>query len=300
MIKIGTRSSQLALAQATEVQSLLASHGVEGELVHFETKGDKILDRALDKIGGKGLFTTELENALLEGRIDIAVHSLKDLPTDLGADLQIGAYVLPEDHRDVLLAAAGTTWQTLPQGARIGTSSLRRQAFLKLLRPDVEIIPVRGNLQTRVRKWHDNGWDGLILAAAGVIRLGWAHLIAQYLEPYDMVPAPGQGILAIELRADSDLLPVMAELDDPVAATRAVAERSVLAILEGGCQIPMGAYADVSGARVTLLAKVAAPLGGRAIIEQVSGDTSDVQALGEQVGRGLIERGARALIEVQP
>lgn len=301
MLKVGSRASTLATSQAELVVRLIAEAGVDCELVLFETKGDKILDRALDAIGDKGLFTTELENALLSGAIDMAVHSLKDLPTALMPDLAIGAYLLPEDPRDVLIAS-GTSWETLPQGAVIGTSSLRRKAFLSALRPDLEIVPVRGNLQTRVEKWRAQGWDGLILAAAGVHRLQWQDLIASYLDPWLCVPSPGQGILAAEVRKDNGrVLELLAPLNNPRAEQAARAERACLAELGGGCQIPFGAYAEPAGpGRLRLRGKVGDIAGQTIITEDGEGDSGNPEKLGAAVGRKLIAQGALTLLSGDP
>ncbi|OLZ09843.1 hydroxymethylbilane synthase [Sulfobacillus thermosulfidooxidans] len=298
MLKIGTRSSQLAQAQAQAVSNLLTNAGIDNELVLFETKGDKILDRALDAIGDKGLFTTELEKALLDGLIDVAVHSLKDLPTALSSHLMIGAYVLPEDPRDVLIAKPGVSWNSLPQGARIGTSSLRRTAFLKALRPDLDIVPVRGNLQTRVRKWKEKGWDGLVLAAAGVHRLHWQELISSYLDPWICVPSPGQGVLAVQVRDDNkDLRAILARFNDSQAEITSKASRAVLAELGGGCQIPFGAYATWTDEKtITIRGKVADLTGRRVIVRDVAGPGAHAEELGKRLAQELISAGALQLL----
>jgi hydroxymethylbilane synthase len=300
MIRIGTRSSALAVAQAEAVRQALLSHGLEAELVTFATKGDQILDRALDKIGDKGLFTTELETALLKHDIDIAVHSLKDLPTQLAVGLTVAAYTLPEDARDVLIAEAGTMLANLPAGAVVGTSSLRRAAFLREQRPDIQVVPVRGNLQTRIDKWRNQGWAGLILAAAGVHRLQWHSLIAEYLDPEIIVPAPGQGVLAVEMAQDHpELTTILNLLNDPEIVPRAVAERQVLATLAGGCQIPLGSYATLFHGKIFLTAKVASRDGQ--IIMTASGEDAVANAvtLGHQVGEELLRKGAHELIATE-
>lgn len=297
MIRIGTRASALARAQADRVRAALEAAGHKTDVVMFQTRGDQILDRALDQVGGKGLFTTELENALVRGDIDVAVHSLKDLPTRLADGLKIVAYALPEDGRDVLLAD-GRTLAELPDGARIGTSSLRRAAFLRHLRPDFEILPVRGNLQTRVRKWREAGWDGLVLAAAGVIRLGWQSLISEYLDPWTFVPAPGQGVLAVQMATGHKEWSVVAALDDPAARRRVEAERAVLATLEGGCQVPMGAWAvETAPDWLAVVAQVGSRDGVRMIRQVAEGPAQEATSLGRGLGQALLDQGARRLME---
>ncbi|HBQ94107.1 MAG: hydroxymethylbilane synthase [Firmicutes bacterium] len=298
VLKIGTRSSQLAQAQAKAVSDLLRTRGIDSELILFETKGDKILDRALNAIGDKGLFTTELERALAKGTIDIAIHSLKDLPTTQAPHLTIGAYVLPEDPRDVLIAHKDVVWDSLPQCARVATSSLRRKAFLKVLRPDLEIIPVRGNLQTRLRKWEENGWDALVLAAAGVHRLGWHHLVSSYLDPWVCVPSPGQGILAVQIRDDRESLKNLLEpFNDRRAAVTAMAGRAVLAELGGGCQVPFGTYAEwINEDKIHIRAKVADVNGKRNITRDIEGLGKDFLHLGRKLAQELIALGALQLL----
>jgi hydroxymethylbilane synthase len=228
MMRIGTRKSALALEQARQVQLALATRGVESELVTFTTLGDRRVDASFLEIGAKGLFTKELEVALAEGRIDCAVHSFKDLPTDTAGVVA----VLPRaDPRDVVV---GTSIAQLPSGARVGTSSLRRRAQLKALRPDLEVVELRGNVPTRLRKVEEGQVSAAILAAAGLIRLGQARRIVEYLEPPDWLPAPGQGAIAIQ----GD--PRLAALNDPDTMRDVTAERTMLAALEGGCQVPIG------------------------------------------------------------
>lgn len=288
----------MAQVQAQAVSDLLRTRGIDNELILFETQGDKILDRALDVIGDKGLFTTELERALGDGTIDIAVHSLKDLPTTLAPHLMIGAYVLPEDPRDVLIAKKGITWDTLPQNACVATSSLRRRAFLKMLRSDLEIVPVRGNLRTRLRKWEENEWDALVLAAAGVHRLGWQHLISSYLDPWLCVPSPGQGVLAAQIRDDRESLKILlAQFNDRPAAVAAMAGRSVLAELGGGCQIPFGTYTEwISQEQIRIRAQVADVNGRQVITRDIEGLGDDFVALGRKLAQELISWGALRLL----
>ena len=234
-MRIGTRKSALALEQARQVQLALATHGVESELVTFTTLGDRRLDASFLEIGAKGLFTKELEVALAEGTIDCAVHSFKDLPTDTGGVVA----VLPRaDPRDVVV---GTAIADLPPGARVGTSSLRRRAQLRALRSDLEVVELRGNVPTRLRKVEEGQVSTTILAAAGLVRLGATQRITAYLDPPDWLPAPAQGAIAIQARLDDDArIAVLTSLNDPDTMRDVTAERSMLAALEGGCQVPIG------------------------------------------------------------
>lgn len=294
-LRVATRKSQLALAQTGQVVSLLTNQGYDVELVTFETKGDKVLDRALHEVGGKGLFTEELEAALLNGAVDIAVHSLKDLPTVLPEGLRIGAYALPEDRRDVII---GQALDSLPPGAVLGTSSLRRRAFIQHARTDVILTSVRGNLNTRLRKWEEGDYDALVLAAAGVIRLGWENLIAEYLDPHRFPPAPGQGILAVEVAASRDSLQeVLNFLNDPRAEMLARCERAVLDALGGGCQVPLGAYAEwVTESRIGLIAQASSLAGDRMLRHHVEFDYVEADRRGREVGERLAHEGAARLI----
>jgi hydroxymethylbilane synthase len=253
-MRIGTRKSALALEQAHQVQAALAARGVESELVPFTTLGDRRLDASFLEIGAKGLFTKELEVALAEGTIDCAVHSFKDLPTDTTGVVA----VLPRaDPRDVVV---GIAIADLPPGARVGTSSLRRRAQLKAIRADLEVVELRGNVPTRLRKVEEGQVRSAILAAAGLIRLGATRHITAYLEPPAWLPAPGQGAIAIQARVGGDAAKVLAPLNDPDTMRDVTAERSMLAALDGGCQVPIGGLvirgvlhgliADVDGARV--------------------------------------------------
>lgn len=295
-LRVGTRSSALAMAQTRQVTDRLEQAGFDVELVPFETKGDQVLDRALHQVGGKGLFTAELEEALLSDRVDLAVHSLKDLPTELPDGLVLGAYTLPSDPRDVLIASHAL--HALPPGTNLGTSSLRRAAFLRGLRPDLVLSPVRGNLQTRLRKWREGQVDGLVLAAAGVLRLGWQHLIVEYLDPLTVVPAPGQGVLAVECAAHrTDLARVLALLNDERAMRGAMAERAVLAQLGGGCQVPLGAYAEWVDGQIHLVAQVASLDGGTVMRKEARTAPDEAVAEGRRLGQELRQEGALALIQ---
>lgn len=300
LIRLGTRSSRLAVVQAQAVADLMADRGYPVRLVPFETRGDKILDRSLDRIGGKGVFTEELERSLIRGSVDVAVHSLKDLPTELPDGLEIGAWLLPEDRRDVLIARR-LTLAELPAGTRIGTSSLRRQAFLRAQRPDLAIVPVRGNLDTRLQHWQEGRVDGLVLAAAGVIRLGRSDLISEYFDPEAMVPSPGQGILAVEVATHRrDLLPLLEAINDSRAKILAQAERAVLSELGSGCQVPVGAYAAWTDADHLTIVAQAASLDGRVVLHRRQDCSSaSAVAVGQQLGRFLKAKGALDFVPAQ-
>ena len=299
-IKIGTRSSTLAQSQAQAVADALRREGHTAELVLFHTRGDQVLDRALHEIGQKGLFTAELEKALLDESVDLAVHSLKDLPTELPPQLAIGAYALPEDPRDALISH-GAGLDNLGPGSRIGTSSLRRAAFIRSLRPDISLVPIRGNLETRREKWGQGQVDALVLAAAGIKRLGWEALITEYLDPTRVVPSPGQGILAVEAAVHRrDLAAVLAALNHDGAAVRAAAERGALAELGGGCQVPMGAYAFQSqGGSWRLVAQVASVDGRECIRHEAEFEAQGAVQTGHAAGRYLRDHGALSMLDVQ-
>ena len=247
-VKIGSRDSALAMWQTKHVISELEKVTSEYtfEIVPLKTKGDKILDVSLAKVGDKGLFTKELEAAMLDKTTDLAVHSMKDVPTNLVDGLIIGSILKREDPRDVLISPKGYTFQTLPEGAKVGTSSLRRKAQLQNLRPDLKICDVRGNLNTRMRKMHEENFDALILAAAGVIRMGWSDEISEYLPMDISLAAVSQGAIGIECREDdAEIMALIAKINDEETATCVCAERALLRALEGGCQIPIAAHAVI-------------------------------------------------------
>jgi hydroxymethylbilane synthase len=292
MITIGSRGSLLALWQARHVQAALLAKGLEARIEVIHTTGDKITDVPLAQLGAqtstKGLFTKELEDALLDGRIDIAVHSLKDMPTDLPAGLTLVAVPEREDPYDALI---GLTLEDLPTGARVGTSALRRQAQLLNLRPDLIVEPVRGNLDTRLRKLAEGQYGAILLACAGLNRLGWQDKIAQRLSASLMCPAVGQGALAIEAREGNYMAQV---LEHPPTRRAITAERACLREFGGGCQIPLGAYARVSGEEIHLQAVVVSPDGKRVLRQMATGNDAD--ALGRAVAAGLIRQGAREVL----
>src|SRR5690349_19684528 len=256
MLVIASRGSQLALWQARWVEAQLKSLGHDCRIEIIKTTGDKINDVPLAKVGTKGLFTKEIEEALLDGSAGLAVHSLKDLPTELPEGLVLAAVPEREDPRDAII---GKRLDELPQGAKVGTSSLRRAAQLRRLRPDLVIESVRGNVDTRLRKLDEGRYDSILLAAAGLKRLGWGGRIAEILDPHVMCSAVGQGALAIETRAEGAGREACAALDHPSTRAAVTAERGVLATLGGGCQVPIGAHATVDGGRLRLFAIVVAP-----------------------------------------
>jgi hydroxymethylbilane synthase len=248
----------------------------------------------LAKVGTKGLFTKEIEEALLDGRIDLAVHSLKDLPTETPAGLTIAAIPEREDPRDALV---GVTLKNLTAGARVGTSSLRRAAQLRVIRKDLRIESVRGNLDTRVRKLDEGQYEAIVLASAGLTRLGWAHRIAEILSPEVMCPAVGQGALAVETRVDGSAREVCAGLDHAMTRAAVTAERAVLASLGGGCQVPIGAHAQVSRGMVQLIGVVISPDGERVVRKSDQGEVADAENVGRRVGADLLANGAREILE---
>jgi hydroxymethylbilane synthase len=295
-LRVGSRGSQLALWQAHHISALLRARGHEVGLEIIKTTGDKITDVALAKVGTKGMFTKEIEEALAEGRIDLAVHSLKDLPTELSADFEIAAVTTRENPRDVFCSSKYKSIEELPRGARVGTSSLRRQAQLKAVRPDLDIHPLRGNVDTRLRKLEAGEFDAIILAAAGVNRLGKTQLVKQVIPTETMCPAAGQGALGIEIRAgDSVTRQHLAFLDDAAARATTICERALLSKLGGGCQVPIGAFAEVRNGRLHLEAIVADPDGSKVLRE--SRDGTDPIQLGESVGDTLLQRGGDAILE---
>ena len=295
-LRIGSRGSQLALWQANHISALLRERGHEVELEIIKTTGDKITDVALAKVGTKGMFTKEIEEALAEGRVDLAVHSLKDLPTELSQGFEIAAVTTRENPRDVFCSRKFTSIEDLPQRARVGTSSLRRQAQLKAVRPDLDIHPLRGNVDTRLRKLEAGEYDAIILAAAGLNRLGKTELIRQVIPAETMCPAAGQGALGIEIRAgDSVTRQHLAFLDNAAARMTTTCERALLNKLGGGCQVPIGAFAEVRNGNLHLEAIVADPDGSRVLRESREG--SDPVQLGEAVGETLLQRGGDAILE---
>ena len=295
-LRIGSRGSQLALWQAHHISDLLRQQGHEVELEIIKTTGDKITDVALAKVGTKGMFTKEIEEAIAANRVDLAVHSLKDLPTELPAGFEIAAITKRENSRDVLCSRNYASIEDLPQGARVGTSSLRRQAQLKALRPDLEVYPLRGNVDTRLRKLEAGEYDAIILAAAGLYRLGKTSLVRQVIPADLMCPAAGQGALGIEIRAgDKATRELVAFLDDADSRATTTCERALLNKLGGGCQVPIGAFAEIRDGKIFLEAIVAHPDGSQVLRESRQG--TDPVRLGEAVGDTLLLRGGDAILE---
>jgi hydroxymethylbilane synthase len=295
-LRIGSRGSQLALWQANHISALLREQGHEIELEIIKTTGDKITDVALAQVGTKGMFTKEIEDALAEGRVDLAVHSLKDLPTELPPGFELVAITTRVNPRDVFLSVKYDSVRALPKGALVGTSSLRRQAQLKVARPDLVIHALRGNVDTRVRKLEEGGYDAIILAAAGLTRLGKTQLVREVLSEEFMCPAAGQGALGIEIReGDVEMRKHLAFLDDAAARAATTCERALLNKLGGGCQVPIGAFAETKDGELHLTAIVAQPDGSVILREKRSG--SDPVALGEQVGDILLQRGATKILQ---
>lgn len=294
-LRIGSRGSKLALWQASWVKSRLEERGHSSEIKIIKTRGDQILDTPLTRIGGKGVFTKEIEEALLDGQIDLAVHSLKDLPTELPPGLTIASVPQREDARDVLV---GSPLDALPQGASVGTSSLRRSAQLRALRPDLRILDVRGNVDTRLRKQQEGQYDALVMAGAGLVRLGLADHIAEPFDTSRFLPAVAQGALAIETRDDDGLAwRVCRELADRRATCEVTAERALLRGLGGGCQMPLGAKATVIDDTLTLLAAIVAPDGTRTFRRKISGPAADAAALGEALAAQFLTTDARHILE---
>ncbi len=294
-LNIATRESPLAVWQADFVADQLKANtpSLDVQLVKMSTRGDKILDQALSKVGGKDLFVKEIEHALLDGRAQVAVHSLKDMPTDLPDGLQVTAYPPREDPRDAIVSTRGYTLDTLPNGAVVGTCSLRRAAQILRRRPDVKIVEIRGNVQTRLRKLDEQGMDATLLAYAGLKRLKMEHLATHVLSHEECLPAIGQGILAVETKTDDSATNGHVDrLDAAPARAAATAERAFLHRLHGGCQVPIAGHATIEGDRVSLRGLVSS-LDGQQVFEgTVEGAASEAEALGIHLADELLGRGA--------
>jgi hydroxymethylbilane synthase len=299
-LRIATRKSPLALWQAEHVAALLrgAHAGLDVELLPMSTQGDRIQDRSLAAIGGKGLFIKELEVALAERRADIAVHSMKDVPAEMPAGFVIAAYLARADPRDALLCNRGEALGDLPAGAKLGTSSLRRRAQILAARPDLSIEPLRGNVETRLSRLQNGSLDAIVLACAGLDRLGLESRISGRLAPATMLPAVGQGAIGIECRGDdSRTRALVAPLDDAGTHTALAAERAFARTLGGSCQSPIAALARIEAQRLLLDGLVAEPDGSRLLRESVSGDCARAEELGEELALRLLGSGARELLE---
>ena len=294
-IRIGTRASLLALWQAEHVRDLLVARGHEVELHKITTTGDQVLDRRLESIGGKGAFLKEIEEAMLAGQVDLAVHSLKDVPTALPAGLALCAYLERADPRDALITNSGKRLEALPAGARVGTTSLRRSSQVKALRPDLHVDDLRGNVDTRLSRLRARHYDAIVLAMAGLVRLGRESEVTQVLDPEVFVPAPGQGAIALECRQDdADVSAAAAALDHEATARAIRAERALLAAFEAGCNVPLGAHATGGSGRLHLRAFVARPDGTKVLRAEDSGD--DAEDLGRRVAADLLARGAWQMV----
>ena len=299
-LKIGTRASKLALWQANWVKSALSKAYPRQniELVTIKTKGDKILDVPLAKVGGKGLFVKEIEQALLDGRIDIAVHSMKDMPAKIPAGLCIGAIPTREDPSDVLISKNGLHFSKLKQGDIIGTSSLRRGAQIRHMRPDIIIVPLRGNVETRLKKLQTENLDAVVLAAAGVKRLNLEHRITERLKSDIMLPAVGQGALSIEIRQnDPDIHPMIRALDDPHTHAIVRGERAFLNHLGGSCQVPIAGHGVINRNTFSITGLVAEVDGSRIIKASLSGPLDGTETIGVKLAEQLIARGADRILE---
>ncbi|HDX8346480.1 hydroxymethylbilane synthase [Aeromonas dhakensis] len=298
-LKIATRKSPLAMWQANFVKDRLEAlyPELQVELVPMSTQGDKILDTPLAKVGGKGLFVKELETAMLEGRADIAVHSMKDVPVEFPEGLGLHTICEREDPRDAFVSNRFTAIDELPQGAVVGTSSLRRQCQLRAARPDLVIRDLRGNVNTRLAKLDAGEYDAIILAAAGLKRLEMAHRITAFIEPEQSLPANGQGAVGIECRLDDhELHALLAPLEHPETRIRVLTERAMNRALQGGCQVPIGAYALVEGEEVWLRGLVGSPDGSRVIRDEIRGPRADGETLGHTLAQRLLADGADAIL----
>ena len=294
-LRLGTRGSALALWQAEHVRDRLSREGHEVEVRKITTTGDRILDRRLETIGGKGAFLKEIEEALLAGEVDLAVHSLKDVPTTLPDGLGLCAFLERADPRDAVVSASGQGLGRLPAGARIGTTSLRRAAQVKARRPDLHIEDLRGNVDTRIRRLREGHFDAILLAMAGLLRLGRSDEVTESLDPWAFLPAPGQGVMALECRVgDRDVTAAALVLHHGQTERAVTAERTFLASLGGGCNVPLGAYAVTEGATVRLAGFVARPDGSTVLRAEAMG--GDPAAVGRAAADDLRARGAEPLL----
>jgi len=298
-VRIATRKSPLALWQAEHVAAELQRHhpGIAVELVKMTTRGDKILDSPLAKVGGKGLFVKELEQGMLEGRADIAVHSMKDVPVEFPEGLHLAVILDRAEHRDAFVSNAYASLADLPEGATVGTCSLRRQCQLLAWRGDLQIRDLRGNVNSRLAKLDAGDYDAVILAGAGLLRLGFGERIRELLSPEQSLPAIGQGAIGIECRADDTRInTLLAPLADPVTTVQVSAERALNARLMGGCQVPISGYAEVDGNRVWLRGLVGAPDGSELIQGERRGTAAEAESLGTGLAEELLERGADRIL----
>lgn len=297
-LKIATRSSPLALWQANHVSAVLRQlhPGLEVSLVELTTEGDRFLSASLSAVGGKGLFVKEIEQALLDGRADIAVHSLKDMTSEMPPSLTLACVPVREDPRDAFVGR-NAQFANLPQGARVGTSSLRRTCQLLERRPDLEIVPLRGNIQTRIRKIEELQLSGAVLAYAGLRRMGLADHVTDVIEPEQSLPAVGQGVLAIQCReSDQEVRSALSPLEHRDTRVAITAERAFLAKLEGGCTVPLAGYATLAGERLRMRGLVGRPDGKKVVRSEVEGPLSSAAQLGEGLAKALLDGGGREIL----
>jgi hydroxymethylbilane synthase len=299
-LRIGTRGSKLALWQAEHIRArLLQEGGVESELVVIKTAGDEFASAAIPEVGGKGIFIKQIEEALLDERVDAAVHSMKDVPTETPRGLCFPAITKREDPRDCVVSRSRKALAELPAGAIVGTSSLRRQSQLLHFRRDLRVASLRGNVDTRLRKLDEGEMDAIVVAKAGLERLGFANRITETLPPEIMLSAVGQGALAIEARErDSETREMLARLDDADSRATVTAERALLAELEGGCQVPLGAWAQIEEGRMRMEARVLSADGSEAIHRQTEGAPREAEQIGQQLARELLDAGAARLLRL--
>lgn len=299
-IRIGTRGSPLALWQANWIKSELQTlhEGLGVEIVIIKTSGDKIQDAPLAKIGGKGLFVKEIEEGLIRGEIDIAVHSMKDVPIKLPDGLAISVITQRENPMDALISRGNIKLADLPKNARIGTGSLRRTTQLLNYRPDLQIVPMRGNIDTRIKKLETEGLDAIILASAGLIRMGWKDMISEIIDPAILLPSVGQGAVGIEARRfDVEVLQAIVGLDHEETHLALEAERAFLRVMGGGCQVPIACYATLSRSKLNLKALVGSPDGKQILKSEINGLCQNAESLGDSLGKELLKMGAGKILE---
>jgi hydroxymethylbilane synthase len=299
-IRMGSRGSKLAMVQTHEVQKLLqkAHPALTIQIQMIKTTGDRESELPFSKIGTKGIFTKELDEALLESRIECATHSLKDLPSDLPKGLKLAAITSCLDPRDAVVSKDGVKLSRLPAGSRIGTSSLRRTALLRGMRPDLEVRELRGNVDTRLRKLDEGEVDAILLAAAGLKRLGWLSRITEFLDPSEFVPAIGQGLLAVVCRSkDLETQQLLSVLDDPPSHRLADAQRLFMGLMEGGCRVPLGCFGEEQNGRLRLIGYLAKSDGSQEIRETVEGEPSQAKRLAETLAQKMLKRGAGEILK---
>ena len=297
-LRIGTRGSALALWQANHVREQLGSAGVEVEMITIKTSGDRFQQASVGQIGLKGVFIKELEDALLEERVDLAVHSMKDVPTEIPRGLDFPAILERQDVRDCLVSRDGRKLENLPRQARVGTSSLRRAAQLRRFRPDLTLVELRGNVDTRLKKLERGDYDAIVLAKAGLDRLGWSEKITEVIPPEISLPAVGQGAIGVECRAADEEVHLIARLDHAETRCGVEAERALLAELEGGCQVPLGAWGRVADGELVLDACVLSADGTECLRQRANGAVSDSEAVGRNLAQKMLEAGADRILRL--